>query len=243
MTNTLKTNSKAMDELLRKYSSRTIVSMKIKHPLKIISWDLAIKLSSIVKRSIDIIASLILIVLLSPVFLITSAAILLDDRGRVFYAQKRVGINGKHFEMLKFRSMITGAEKLKESLLAKNESGDGIVFKMKNDPRITKVGSFIRKFSIDELPQLLNVLRGDMSLVGPRPPLPKEVAEYTLEDRKRLHVVPGITCIWQVSGRSDIPFKQQVQLDTKYIRSQSIATDIKLLLKTIPAVLLGKGGY
>jgi len=243
MANALKTDSKVRDELLRKYSSRSIASMKVKHPLKIISWDFAIKLSSIVKRSIDIMAALILIVLLSPVFLITSTAIFMEDRGYVFYAQKRVGRNGKHFEMLKFRSMMIGAEKIKESLLAQNESGDGVTFKMKNDPRITKVGRFIRKFSIDELPQLLNVLKGNMSLVGPRPPLPKEVAEYTLEDRKRLHVIPGITCIWQVSGRSDIPFKQQVQLDTEYIRSQSLATDIKLLLKTIPAVLLGKGGY
>lgn len=243
MANAIKTDSKVRDELLRKYSSRSIASMKVRRPLKIISWEFVVKLSLIVKRSIDVISSLILMVLLSPVFLITSVAVFLEDHGRVFYTQKRVGKNGKHFEMLKFRSMVIGSEKIKESLLAQNESGDGITFKIKNDPRITKVGRFIRKFSIDELPQLFNVIKGDMSLVGPRPPLPKEVAEYTIEDRKRLHVIPGITCIWQVSGRSDIPFKQQVQLDIKYIKSQSLATDIKLLLKTIPAVLLGKGGY
>ena len=124
-----------------------------------------------------------------------------------------------------------------------NESKDGVIFKMKEDPRVTGVGRFIRKFSIDELPQLFNVLIGDMSLVGPRPPLPKEVALYTLEERKRLHVTPGITCIWQVSGRSDIPFKQQVELDKEYIKSRSFWKDIGILLKTIPAVFTGKGAY
>ena len=239
----IKTNFKIIENFAKKYSNKSIASMNSKHAFKIFGWNLTIQLSFFVKRAIDIIASLILIVLLSPVFLMTSIAIYIEDKGAVFYAQSRVGKNGKHFKMLKFRSMIIDAEKKKESLLAQNESGDGVIFKMKNDPRITKIGRFIRKFSIDELPQLINVLRGDMSLVGPRPPLPREVAEYTLEDRKRLHIIPGITCIWQVSGRSEIPFKQQVELDTKYIKSQSLIMDIKLLLKTIPAVLLGKGGY
>lgn len=135
------------------------------------------------------------------------------------------------------------ADKMKDQLSEENESKDGVIFKMKNDPRITKVGKVIRKFSIDELPQLFNVLIGDMSLVGPRPPVPKEVAEYTLEDRKRLHIKPGITCIWQISGRSDIPFKQQVELDMKYISSQSLWTDMKILILTIPAVITGKGAY
>ena len=119
----------------------------------------------------------------------------------------------------------------------------GVIFKMREDPRITRVGKFIRRASIDELPQLWNVFRGDMSLVGPRPPLPSEVAEYDLADRRRLHVQPGITCIWQVSGRSDIPFEQQVELDVDYIYTQSLATDIKLLLQTVPAVVLGRGAY
>jgi lipopolysaccharide/colanic/teichoic acid biosynthesis glycosyltransferase len=139
--------------------------------------------------------------------------------------------------------MVVGADKMKDQLLEQNESGAGVIFKMKKDPRITRVGSFIRRFSIDELPQLLNVLKGDMSLVGPRPPIPREVAEYTLEDRKRLHIKPGITCIWQVSGRSDIPFDQQVELDKQYILSKSLFTDIKILVLTVPAVLTGKGAY
>lgn len=135
------------------------------------------------------------------------------------------------------------AEKEKVKILSKNDSADGVIFKMKKDPRITRIGGFIRKFSIDELPQLFNVLAGDMSLVGPRPPLPAEVCKYTLEERKRLHIKPGITCIWQISGRSDIPFKQQVKLDEQYIRSHGILKDLIILLKTIPAVITGKGAY
>jgi lipopolysaccharide/colanic/teichoic acid biosynthesis glycosyltransferase len=139
--------------------------------------------------------------------------------------------------------MVGGADTMKVDLGAKNESKDGIIFKMKDDPRVTKTGKVIRKFSIDELPQLFNVLRGDMSLVGPRPALPGEVAMYTLEQRKRLHALPGITCIWQVSGRSDIPFTGQVHLDLEYIKSTSMRKDISILLRTIPAVLAGKGAY
>lgn len=132
---------------------------------------------------------------------------------------------------------------MKAQLMQHNESKDGVLFKMKKDPRITRVGRFIRKFSIDELPQLFNVLIGDMSLVGPRPATPDEVAQYTLEQRKRLHVVPGITCIWQISGRSEIPFEKQVQLDIEYIKSTNVLSDLVILLKTIPAVLSGKGAY
>ena len=132
---------------------------------------------------------------------------------------------------------------MKAELAESNESSAGVIFKIKKDPRITLVGRVIRKLSIDELPQLLNVLKGDMSLVGPRPPLPGEVEKYTLEERKRLHVIPGITCLWQVSGRSDIPFNEQVMLDMQYIHSASFIKDIFLLFKTIPAVLTGKGAY
>jgi lipopolysaccharide/colanic/teichoic acid biosynthesis glycosyltransferase len=132
---------------------------------------------------------------------------------------------------------------MKDQLLEQNESKGGVIFKMKNDPRVTPIGRFIRRFSIDELPQLINVLKGDMSLVGPRPPLPREVMEYTLEDRKRLHVKPGITCLWQIKGRSEIPFQEQVQLDLEYIRSQGLKNDLIILLKTIPAVLSGRGAY
>ena len=135
------------------------------------------------------------------------------------------------------------AEEIKDQLLDQSDLGDSITFKMKHDPRVTRIGRFIRKFSIDELPQLWCVLKGDMSLVGPRPPVPREVAEYTLADRRRLDIIPGLTCIWQVSGRSDIPFDKQVELDVQYIESQSVAMDLLLLVKTIPAVLLGKGSY
>jgi lipopolysaccharide/colanic/teichoic acid biosynthesis glycosyltransferase len=135
------------------------------------------------------------------------------------------------------------AEADKQKILFQNESKDGVIFKMKEDPRITSVGKFIRKYSIDELPQFFNVLEGSMSLVGPRPPLPDEVKEYTLEDRKRLHITPGITCIWQIAGRSNIPFKQQVSLDEEYIKNRGFFRDIVILLKTIPAVLTGRGAY
>jgi lipopolysaccharide/colanic/teichoic acid biosynthesis glycosyltransferase len=127
--------------------------------------------------------------------------------------------------------------------MANNEMEGGVIFKMKNDPRVTKVGRIIRKTSIDELPQLWNVLVGDMSLVGPRPPVPSEVDQYSLSDRRRLEVIPGITCIWQISGRSEIPFEQQVELDVQYIQSQSLWTDFKILIKTVPALLLGSGAY
>jgi len=211
--------------------------------VKILLWELTTSLSRISKRCFDFCVTLLLTLCLMPLFVLTALAIYLESPGPVFFKQKRVGKNGRHFDFYKFRSMVINAEKLKDQIISENESDDGVIFKMKKDPRITKVGRFIRKFSIDELPQLFNVLKGDMSLVGPRPPLPREVAEYTLNDRKRLHVIPGITCIWQVSGRSDIPFKEQVELDKQYIKSKSIVKDIIILLKTIPAVLTGKGAY
>ncbi len=236
-------DSKVRSELMHKYSNQSATNMRIRRQVKVLSWELAIKMSYACKRSVDIAVSAVMLVLLSPIFLLTSIGIYAQDRGAILYPQTRVGKNGIHFRMLKFRSMVTGAEKLKESLSEQNESSDGVIFKMKNDPRITKYGRFIRKFSIDELPQFFNVLKGEMSLVGPRPPLPNEVAQYTLQDRKRLHVTPGITCIWQISGRSDIPFSQQVQLDREYIKSQSVLLDFIILIKTIPVVILGKGGY
>ena len=177
----------------------------------------------------------------SPLFITVSLIIKLTSKGDIFFVQKRVGLNGTIFNMYKFRSMVVNAEDLKEKLMKENESKDGVTFKMKNDPRVTRVGAFIRKTSIDELPQLLNVLKGEMSLVGPRPPVINEVKEYNVDDKKRLHAVPGITCIWQVSGRSSIPFKEQVKMDKEYIKSQSLFKDIILMLKTIPAVLLQRG--
>lgn len=205
-------------------------------------WIWATESAYFIKRTMDIIGSAVLLVILSPVFLITTLAIKSEDRGAVFYSQTRVGKWGRLFRLYKFRSMIPDADKLKDQLLDQNEAG-GVIFKMKDDPRVTRVGRVIRKLSIDELPQLWNVLKGDMSLVGPRPPVPREVAEYTSSDRRRLDAIPGITCIWQVSGRSEIDFQGQVRLDVQYIESQSVLMDIKLLLKTIPAVLFGKGAY
>ncbi len=211
--------------------------------VKLLVWEASLGTLFAVKRLIDIAASLAGLVVLSPVFLTLAAIIIIEDGRPVFFFQKRVGLNGRVFRFYKFRSMVRNADAIKTQLLAQNESGDGVIFKMKKDPRITRIGGFLRRYSLDELPQLINVLLGDMSLVGPRPPVPAEVAQYTLEDRKRLHVTPGITCIWQVSGRSDIPFREQVQLDVRYIRTQGVWNDIGILLKTIPAVLLGKGAY
>ena len=180
---------------------------------------------------------------LSPVFIGIAVAVKLSSPGPVIFSQIRVGRYGRHFKFYKFRSMRQDAEAAKEELLAQNESKDGVIFKMKDDPRITKVGKFLRRTSMDELPQLWNVFIGDMSLVGPRPPVPKEVQEYTLEDRKRLDVIPGITCLWQVNGRSEIPFNEQVRLDKKYILTPGLWKDLLILLKTIPAIIGGRGAY
>jgi lipopolysaccharide/colanic/teichoic acid biosynthesis glycosyltransferase len=158
----------------------------------------------------------------------------------VLFRQQRTGLYGRAFSMLKFRSMVVDAEKLKELLMAKNEQ-TGPVFKMKNDPRITAIGRFIRKYSIDELPQLVNVLRGDMSIVGPRPPLPTEVLRYEAWQRRRLSVRPGLTCVWQVSGRNQISFEQWMLLDMQYIDHWSLVQDMQLILKTAPVVLTGRG--
>jgi lipopolysaccharide/colanic/teichoic acid biosynthesis glycosyltransferase len=167
----------------------------------------------------------------------------ITDRGPVLFWQTRVGRWGREFALPKFRSMVVDAELLQDALRERSGQPAGVTFKMKRDPRVTWIGRIIRKFSIDELPQLWCVLKGEMSLVGPRPPLPSEVAQYTLTERRRLEVVPGLTCSWQVGGRSDIAFPQQVALDVQYIESQSLGLDLKLLLHTIPAVILGRGAY
>ena len=195
------------------------------------------------KRVMDIVLSGLGMIVLSPVFLGIAAAVKFTSPGPVIFSQVRVGRYGRYFNFYKFRSMYRDAEARKKDLLALNESSDGVIFKMKDDPRITKVGRLLRRTSLDELPQLWNVFIGDMSLVGPRPPVPKEVQEYTLEDRKRLDVIPGITCLWQIMGRSEIPFNEQVRLDKEYIIAPSIWKDIVILLKTIPAILGGKGAY
>lgn len=195
------------------------------------------------KRLIDIGFSFLGLILLSPVMLVIALFILLEDRNeRVIFKQLRVGVHGKPFYMYKFRSMISDAELLKKTLIEKNEA-TGPVFKMRNDPRVTTFGKFIRKTSMDELPQLVNVLKGEMSLVGPRPPLPDEVAQYTDYQMQRLEVVPGLTCYWQVNGRSDIPFEEWVDMDIQYIRQRGFWLDIKLILKTIIVLLKSKGAY
>lgn len=195
-----------------------------------------------IKRISDVVLSALALIVLSPLFLITAIAIKLDSEGPVFYSQLRVGKGGKTFKMYKFRSMCVDAEKQLDKLKDLNEK-DGPVFKIANDPRVTKVGRIIRKRSIDELPQLINIIKGDMSIVGPRPPLPNEVEQYTTYQMQRLSVKPGLTCYWQISGRSDISFDEWVELDCKYIRESSVWTDIKIILKTVPAVLFGRGAY
>jgi exopolysaccharide biosynthesis polyprenyl glycosylphosphotransferase len=192
------------------------------------------------KRFFDIVMSSAALVVLSPLLLAVAAVIKLTSRGPVLFHQERTGLYGRPFRMLKFRSMVMDAEKRKAELLSKNEQS-GPVFKMKNDPRITAVGRFIRKYSIDELPQLVNVLRGDMSVVGPRPPIPSEVARYEAWQRRRLSVRPGLTCVWQVSGRNQVSFEQWMLLDMQYIDHWSLAHDLQLILKTAPVVLTGRG--
>lgn len=195
------------------------------------------------KRCFDFTVSLVGLVLLSGVFLIISLVIKLDDpRGKVFYSQTRLGKDGQSFQMWKFRSMVRDADKMVDKLLQKNEV-EGAMFKIKDDPRITRVGRFIRKYSLDELPQLYNVLRGDMSLVGPRPPLPREVAKYTNYDRQRLAVIPGVTGLCQVSGRNELDFSEMVALDIRYINHACLSQDIKILFKTVLVVIHPAGAY
>ena len=190
------------------------------------------------KRAMDIIGSLCGIILLSPLLIIVALAIKIEDpKGSIFFSQKRCGKDNKLFPMYKFRSMVSNAEELLEELMEHNEM-DGPVFKIKEDPRITRVGKFIRKTSIDELPQLFNILKGDMSIVGPRPAIPHEVAEYSDYHKQRLLVKPGLTCIWQVSGRNSIGFEEWMDMDLEYIEKRNLWMDIKLIFKTV-GVLFG----
>ena len=237
---------------MTQYEEIKVLRQELKRPsmfrhhniqLRMVLWHLTIRSSSFFKRLMDIVLSILAIIVFSPVFLITALLVKLTSPGPIIFSQVRVGRYGRHFKFYKFRSMYIDAEARKAELMKLNESGDGVIFKMKRDPRITPVGRFIRKFSIDELPQLFNVLLGDMSLVGPRPPLPSEVRTYTLEERKRLNITPGITCLWQVSGRSELPFSKQIALDKEYIASRSAWKDFLILLRTIPAILTGRGAW
>lgn len=195
------------------------------------------------KRVIDVVGSVVALVLLSPIILISAILVALSSAGPIFFRQRRVGAGGEEFTCLKFRTMVCDAEDLKHDLATQSHHADPRTFKMKRDPRITKFGYWLRRSSADELPQLFNVLRGDMSLVGPRPPVPSEVAIYSDGDMNRLAVKPGLTCIWQVSGRADIPFDQQVAMDVRYIEQRSLWLDLKLMVLTLPALLSGKGAY
>ncbi|GEB77851.1 sugar transferase [Sporolactobacillus inulinus] len=195
------------------------------------------------KRAMDLIGSLTGIILLSPVFIVIALLIKLEDRkGSIIFKQLRVGKDGKQFYIYKFRSMVTNAEELLDKLLDKNET-TGAMFKMKNDPRVTRIGHFIRKTSIDELPQLFNVLVGNMSLVGPRPPLPREVEKYSNYDKQRLLVTPGCTGLWQVSGRSNVGFKKMVKLDLEYIENRSFILDIRIIIQTMLLMLWSKNAF
>lgn len=230
-----------LEQLSRELAQRS--GRKENLVLRMKLWNFTVQLSYALKRVLDILLAGLMLICLFPLMVLIALLIRLTSPGPVFFVQTRVGRFGRHFRFYKFRSMYMDAEKRKNELLERNESAGGVIFKMRNDPRITPVGRILRKTSTDELPQLFNVLLGDMSLVGPRPPLPREVMEYSLEDRKRLNVMPGLTCLWQISGRSDIPFNRQVELDKEYIHSHGIRKDLVILLKTVPAILTGRGAY
>jgi exopolysaccharide biosynthesis polyprenyl glycosylphosphotransferase len=194
------------------------------------------------KRLLDVTGSVVALILTAPLMAIMAILIKLESRGPVLYRSTRIGKNGRPFTFFKLRSMVNGADRNRHHLSHLNEA-DGPIFKISRDPRVTRIGRFIRTTSIDEIPQFLNVLRGEMSLVGPRPPLPEEVSQYEPWQLHRLEVKPGITCLWQISGRSRLSFQEWMRLDLEYIRRQSFALDVKILLRTIPAVLSREGAY
>jgi exopolysaccharide biosynthesis polyprenyl glycosylphosphotransferase len=188
---------------------------------------------------LDFTISILVLLIISPVLLVI-AILIKSDGGPVFFSQKRVGLNGRQFYCYKFRTMVENAESLQSSLITQNEQ-TGPVFKIRNDPRVTKIGRFLRKTSLDEIPQFFNVLKGEMSVVGPRPPLPAEVTQYQRWQNRRLSMKPGITCIWQVSGRNSIPFEQWMKMDMQYIDAWSLKLDVVILFRTIKTILTGDG--
>ncbi len=197
----------------------------------------------IVKSLFDRIIALAALLVLAPLLVVIAAAVRLTSAGPALFCQTRVGRNGREFRIYKFRSMRITAEEELAALIAQNEAGDGLLFKIRKDPRITRVGGWLRRLSLDELPQLLNVVKGEMSLVGPRPPLPAEVAQYASDVRRRLLVKPGLTGLWQVSGRSDLSWEESVRLDLHYVENWSLALDVMILWKTAWAVLRSRGAY
>ena len=195
------------------------------------------------KRVVDWLGALVIVVLALPLFAAVAVAIRLDSKGPILFRQERVGARGVTFPMFKFRSMVVDAEARLAELTAAADAGNDVLFKMKRDPRITRVGGFLRRFSIDELPQLLNVLRGEMSLIGPRPPLPREVATYESDAVRRLHVRPGLTGLWQVSGRSNLTWDESLRLDLWYVDNWSVVLDLQIIARTVRAVVRGTGAY
>lgn len=195
-----------------------------------------------IKRVMDISLAALALLIAMPIILLAATAIVLVDRGAPFYSQQRVGLNGRRFRMFKLRTMVEGAHEMRRDLLHLNEL-EGPVFKIKNDPRLHPLGAFLRRTSIDELPNLFNVLRGEMSLVGPRPPLPTEVEHYTPYAMRRLTVLPGVTCLWQISGRCNLSFDEWMRLDNQYIDTWSPLGDLAILIKTIPAVIRKDGAH
>ena len=217
------------------------LSVRVRAAAERAAWRAVHVAFPVAKRAIDVAVAGAALVAVSPVLAAVAVAIKLEDGGPLLYVRPRVGRGGRPFRFLKFRSMGTDADAKRAALVSRSDDGDAVRFKMRNDPRVTRVGRVIRRLSIDELPQLWNVLRGDMTLVGPRPPIPAETAKYGPRDWARLDVTPGITCIWQVSGRADVPFPRQVEMDLDYAARRSLFLDLALLARTVPAVLSGKG--
>jgi exopolysaccharide biosynthesis polyprenyl glycosylphosphotransferase len=226
--------------LFGQLNSRPTLELLTGTPLLTLSSAPRDEVALLLKRILDMAISIVALLASSPVLLVSSLLIKLTSPGPIIFRQRRSGMNGRTFTLYKFRTMVRDAEAKRDQLVSKNEM-DGPVFKIKNDPRVTRVGRVFRKLSIDELPQLWNVLRGDMSIVGPRPPIPAEVEKYEQWQRRRLSMRPGITCIWQISGRNDVDFRRWMEMDLEYIDNWSLALDLKIILKTIPAVLISRG--
>ncbi len=233
--------TKELRRLEQNLTARAVRPKKVSGKMRV--WKCTVALSYMIKRLADFTLALIALIILSPLLITVGIIVKLTSEGPIIFSQTRVGRFGKHFRIYKFRSMYKDAERHKEELMRQGKSKDKLRFKDENDPRITPFGRIIRKTSIDELPQLVNILLGDMSIVGPRPPTPDEVRNYKLEYRKRFNVIPGLTGLWQVSGRSDVQTPEQMELDKKYIASRSILFDVYIILKTIPAIFTGKGAY
>ena len=231
-------------KMVERYANGDFSGVRTTHLLRfrLVAWVIRTKVLGHTKRVLDVVLSLFFLLLFAPIMVLTAVVIRLESRGPIIFHQERVGRWNQPFICYKFRSMSIDAESRKAELLPENQV-DGPVFKLRSDPRVTRVGRVIRKLSIDELPQLVNVLKGDMSLVGPRPPVPIEVDQYEFDTMRRLEAVPGLTGLQQVSGRSDLDFQTWIELDLQYIVEQSLRKDVEILLRTIPAVLSGKGAY